>query len=268
MPTNIDPNVNPYQPPAARIQATGADLGAFIPGGRRCPAGAGLTWIGQGWQQFASAPGAWLGATVLFFVLAFVIALLPLVSLLGVVFNVVFLGGLYLGCRATDRGEPFEFRYLFEGFRSTAFGRLAGVGAVLLVFNLLFFIVLGVAAVAAIGFSGFPDFNNLAAQWNSISSAIGLASVFVVLLLIYLSVIIMLGLFSPILAVVFDQPVMEALKGSFVGSWRNMLSLTVFGIACLVLGLLCILTLGLGILVVAPVTWAAVYYAARDIYEQ
>jgi uncharacterized membrane protein len=261
-----DQNVNPYQPPAARVLESKLQTGSFVPGGRSCPAGAGLSWIGKGWTQFLAAPLPWIGVTLVYVVVIFVISVVPIVSLFSWLLSVVLFGGVYLGCRATDRGEPFEIRYLFAGF-SEGFGRLAGIGAVMIAFNFAFLIVIGILFFVGMGLSAFPDFANLSAHWEDLSSAFGLVALLLLLMLIYLTFLSMVGLFAPILSAVYDQPVFESLKGSFTGSMRNLGSLTVFGLAWIVLFFLCILTLGLGFLVLLPVTWAAIYAAARDIYE-
>jgi hypothetical protein len=264
--TNAESSSNPYRPPGARLDGSNPLSGQIVPGGRRCPAGAGLTWIGEGWRLFASAPLPWIGVTVVFFVLMIVISLLPLVSVCSWILQIILSGGIYMGCRAADRGEPFGFHFLLAGF-SERFGRLAGVGALLLVLNVAFILVAGIAVVAMFGFSFFPTIQNFGSHWDSLQGALGFVFILMVLGLVYLTLVGMLGLFAPVLATVYDQPAIESLKGSFVGCGRNLLSLTVFSLALVFLGIVAILPLGLGLLIFMPVTWAAIYCAARDIFE-
>jgi uncharacterized membrane protein len=255
---DADQNTNPYQPPSSQVLVTHFVQGDFIPGGQHRPGGAGLEWIGRGWKQFTSAPGPWLGITVVYFILLVVISLVPGVSLLSAILDVILLGGLFLGCRASERGLPFTFGYLFAGF-SEGLGRLAGVGAALAIVNVVFFVVIGGLFAATIGAFFLGGFQNLFAGRGS--------RMFMLVFLVYITLISMLGLFAPMLAVIYDQPVVESLKGSFTGCMRNLMSLTVFSLALIGLFLLCMMTLGLGLLVLIPVFWAALYHAARDIYE-
>jgi uncharacterized membrane protein len=73
-------------------------------------------------------------------------------------------------------------------------------------------------------------------------------------------------LFSPALVLLDGMGPMEAIRQSFHGSLKNMLPLSVYGLAALGLLFLGAIPLGLGLLVVWPILTAAIYAAYRDIY--
>jgi len=58
----------------------------------------------------------------------------------------VFIGGLLLGCRAVEQGEPMEVGYIFAGFKDKL-GQLALVGVLYMVGVMV--IGIGVAVVGA-----------------------------------------------------------------------------------------------------------------------
>ena len=88
---------------------------------RSVAAGNGATWWGEAWRLFAPAIGVWLLIVVILFVLSMVLALVPVVGhLASQVLFPVFMGGLMLGCRAIDRGQPLTVNHLFAGFSERA----------------------------------------------------------------------------------------------------------------------------------------------------
>ena len=72
--------------------------------------------------------------------------------------------------------------------------------------------------------------------------------------------------FAPALVALDDLTAFSAMKLSFFGCMKNVLSFLVYGILGLVLLLIGVIPLGLGLLVVLPVLTASIYVAYRDIY--
>jgi hypothetical protein len=215
--------------------------------------------------MFAAAPVPWILVTLAFIVISVVVSRIPVLSILGWILSTVLMGGIYLGCRAQDRGEPFEFGFLFAGFKQ-GFGPLAGVGALLVAGEILFIVVLVLIALAY-GFSAATSFADFPSRWASLPGAIGALLIVALIAVVYFTVLAMLGYFAPVLVAVYGEPAIPALKGSFTACMRSVLALTVFGLAILGLGILTLFTLGLAMLVLLPVFWAATYCAARDIFE-
>ena len=72
---------------------------------------------------------------------------------------------------------------------------------------------------------------------------------------------------APPLAVFHDIPAMQAMKHSFVASWRSLPAFIVAFFLVALMLFLTSLTLGLGLLVVIPVMAGATYAAYRDLFE-
>ena len=72
--------------------------------------------------------------------------------------------------------------------------------------------------------------------------------------------------FAAPLAVLSDQNAFDAVKGSFTGCLKNVVSFLVYGVVMLVLSIVASIPLFLGWLVLGPVLAASVYTAYRDIY--
>src|SRR5690242_7394879 len=132
---------NPFAPPRAALQTDEALEGEYVEGGRRRPAGHGVTWVSEGWRLFMRAPLSWILVTVVFIVLYIVVSLVPFMG--WVVDNLivaVLLGGLMLGCARIERGEAFSVSDLFSGFSQCA-GPLLMLGLLYLAASLAILVV-------------------------------------------------------------------------------------------------------------------------------
>src|SRR2546428_13895597 len=91
--------------------------------------GRGACWWGEGWRLFMPDVGVWLLIMLILIVIHVCGAFIPVVGSLALqILFPVFSGGLMLGCRALDRGNPLTVRHLFGGFsqrtRPLVVGRL------------------------------------------------------------------------------------------------------------------------------------------------
>jgi uncharacterized membrane protein len=256
-------STNPYAPPSAQVaDQTVIQRGNYVPGGRGVPAGRGWNWIAEGWTLFKSAPGMWIGIIVTFAVIYFVVALVPFVgSLASFLLGPVFGAGLMLGCRAIEEGGELEFKHLFEGFSKRP-GPLVAVGALYLaawIGILLVAALVGGVGVFALFLGGGQDPAAMAAALTTV--------LLVVLIVLALSIPVLMAVwFAPALVVFHELGPVEAMKHSFLGCVRNMLPFLVYGIMLTLLAILATIPLGLGWLVLGPVTAASIYTAYRDIY--
>ena len=118
---------NPFQPPASTLDVLPPQLpGALIVDGRTVPPACGWQWVRASFTMVAGAPLTWAGITVVFFLLAITVSILPLVSLLWNVGMPILLGGLMLGCHAMVHGEPIALRHMFSGFEAP---RMIGISS-------------------------------------------------------------------------------------------------------------------------------------------
>jgi uncharacterized membrane protein len=251
---------NPYQAPKAHVtDAPAAALeGEFVPEGQAQPAGNGWNWITSGWGMFRQNPGIWILVVVIFFVLAIVIQIIPILgpiamSLLGP----VFVGGLMIGCRALEQGEALEVGHLFAGFRE-GLGKLVLIG----VFSLVAFILVVVVVGLMVGGSVFA----IAAGGGQPDMRMGAIALAVLVGLALALPIYMAMWFAPALVALQEMEVVEALKASFFACLKNIVTFLVYGVIMFVLAIVASIPFGLGWLVLGPVLIASVYTAYRDIF--
>lgn len=253
-------------PPAAgSISAT--------PTARAVDADRGLGWWSEAWRLFTPAAGVWLLIIILLVLLNIALRLIPLVGhVIGQLVFPIFAGGLMLGCRAIDRGEPLTVGHLFAGF-STRAGPLFIVGLIymavaiaiaLVVFGLLL-VMFGAAIVSQLW-----HLQDLQDPW-AITGVFGnmlLAILFgmLVFLLLY-TPLLMAVWFAPALVVLRGTEPLEAMRLSFSGCLRNILPFVIYTLIGIVLAIVATIPLMLGWLVLGPVTVASLYTSYCDIYE-
>jgi hypothetical protein len=229
-------------------------------GGRAVNAGQGWTWIADGFGLFKRAPGMWVALVVVLLVILLVLAFIPLLGAVATFLLMpLFLGGLMLGCRALQGGGGLEVGHLFAGFKEHA-GNLIVLGA--LAIGGWIIVMLPVIAIVGAG-TIFALMRGDAAG----VAAMGGSFVLAWLVAMALSIPIYMALwFAPALVVLRGLAPVAAVKESFLGCLKNMFPFLIYSIVLLVLGIVAAIPLGLGWLVLGPVTIASVYVAYRDIY--
>jgi len=119
-------------------------------------AGRGWRWLVEGFGLFRKSPAMWMALTIALALLWVVSLIIPVLG--PMLFNLmspVLFGGLMIGCRALENGEPLEVAHLFAGFKQQA-APLVTVGGVYLVGTV---VVMGIVLVIAGGSmppSGLP----------------------------------------------------------------------------------------------------------------
>jgi len=233
---------------------------------RRERAGAGWTWIAQGWRLFARAPLMWILSILVWFVIAIVSNLVPFVG--GLAFQAVnpaIAAGFVVACRSIELGGDFELEQLFAGFR-TRFGSLLVVGLIVIGCWILIFL----AFAGVVGFSILGAILSGNAQLivhDIVASALTIA--LAGLIALALSVPLMAAFwFAPALIVMHGLSPVQAMKESFVGCMRNFVPFLVWGIVMTVFAVLAAIPIGLGYLVWIPLTISSTYAAYRGIYTE
>jgi uncharacterized membrane protein len=242
-----------------------AGLKLVLPG-RSTPLGAGWDWVAKGWTLFARAPLMWIIAIVILFVIAIVMAFIPILGQL--VFQVaqpIFAAGFVVACRSIEKGGAFELEHLFAGF-TKRFGPLAIVGVIFLVGWLALMVVFFVIA----GMSLLPAF--MTGDQGIIQEALANS-----LLTIALAGLVVAGLmvplvaaywFAPALVMMHDMSPIAAMKASFGACFRNFFPYLVYGIVMMVAAVIAVIPLGLGMLVWVPVAISSTYVAYRQIFTE
>jgi uncharacterized membrane protein len=258
---------NPYQTPSAAVlepSALGDEWEFSEP--RSVPTGHGWRWIVDGFRLFSQNPGTWIGIYLVFMVITMLLSMLPLVSIAATILSPILLGGMLLGAREQDKGNPLQFNHLFAGF-SEAGGNLALVGVFMLVATMVITVVTMIIYFAIFGGTLFngglnPQANPDQAGLFFIQSF----GVITILVLLLVTPVLMAYFFAPGLIALHRQEFFDSLKYSFLGCWRNMLPLSWFGLLVILMFIVGAIPLGLGWLVVGPVTIAAGYTAYKDIF--
>ena len=242
------------------VATPAAQSGPFHLEGRTVAAGRGWDWIVEAFALFRRQPGMWILLIVIAGVLCVAISLIPVLgSLANALLAPIFVAGLMLGCRAQQQSGALEIAHLFAGFKQRT-GDLVLIG----VFDLVCWVVIGLAVAAVVGGGAFMGLMHGGIPGAGISIA---ALLLALLLVAGLSIPLYMAIwFAPALIALHEIAPLAALKASFNACLRNWLPFLVYGVVLLVLALVAAIPFGLGYLVLIPVGAASVYTAYRDIY--
>lgn len=230
----------------------------------------GTAWWGEGWRLFTPGVGVWLLILLILVVINVAATVIPVVGTLAMqVLYPVFVGGLMLGCRALDRGNPITLGHLFGGF-SQRTGPLVIVGLIYTGLAVLITVIVGGMMVAIFGvavfgmLTGAVDPSQTGIALDSAVVAVLLGFLFFLLLLLPL---IMAIWFAPALVMLGGLSPGAAMKASFSGCLRNVVPFLVYGLIGLVLAIVASIPFGVGWFVLGPVTIASIYASYCDIFE-
>ena len=237
---------------------------------RAVVAGRGASWWTEGWRLFTPAVGVWILAVVILACLNIAINFVPVVGpLASHILFPVFMGGLMLGCRALDRGNPLTLGHVFAGF-SQCTGQLVLVGviytvlviAVVVVVAVLLFLFFGAAVISALAAMGDPARIGVALGGVSLAALVAA----LLFLLLWLPVVMAVW-FAPALVMLGNVEPVAAFRLSFSACLKNIVPFLLYGLIGLLLAIVASIPLGLGWLVLAPVSVATIYASYCDMFE-
>lgn len=226
----------------------------------------GWQWIVEGWRLFIKSPGLWVLLLLLNIAIGVVLSWIPLVGQLAYALVMPALGGgLLYAADQLERGHELEFGFLFRAFQERALTNpmltlglvsLAGTAVTALVGGSA--VLGGLVGVGALG----PDH----ASALGMVAGVGILALLVTLLIaLALSMALLYGVPLVMLAGV---PPKEAMMASVSATLTNALPLLVFGLIYVVLAVLAAIPLGLGFLVLGPVTVGSIYASFRDVFPE
>lgn len=211
-------------------------------------AGRGAGWWAQGWRNLTSSIGTWIGIMLIYIIIAILISVVPFVGDLGhSLLAPVFIGGLMLGCRAIDRDQPLKVAHLFEGFQAANFVPLLIIGAVNIALTLL---LTAVVANSVAGGGNWMEIMRHGASdpmemMSRSAGAIGIAGLFASLIALVIGAVMgALNWFAPALVVLHGAKPIDAMKSSFMATWRNWIAFLVYGLIAIAFALVVILIIG------------------------
>ncbi len=228
----------------------------------------GWNWIESGFRCFARAPLVWVAIAAIFLLVSLLLAMVPMVSLLLLPLNVLFVGGMMLGCDALQRGEPLKLTHLFAGFK-TQTGPLLGLGGLYLAATLLvMLVVVGIMwpSAAPLLSAGMMPEALLAMSPGQLQSMLGAALLANLVGLLLISPVLMAVWFAPALIVLDGLGAIDAARLSLRACRVNWRPFLLYSFVAMALLLVALLSLGLGLLVVVPVLVASIYAGWRDIF--
>ena len=233
--------------------------------GKALPAGAGMSWIGEGWKLFTRAPLMWIVMMVVLFIVMIVMAFIPVVGTLAwQILTPVIAGGLVLGCWSLENGGELEIEHLIAGFKRNftqllLLGVMYFVGA--LVILLVFAMFVGMSLLPALMMGNADALTAVGAM----SGGLLMATLAVTVLSVLLGAAVW---FAPALVIMHDVPPVAAMKASFFAVFRNFFGVLLFALVMVVLAVVAVIPFGLGMLVWFPLLIGASYRAYRQIFTE
>lgn len=177
-------------PGNARLRAEPAKLAA----------GRGAEWVSLSWQMFRKAPGVLVAMMLLYFVLAILAGLIPVIGdlFMSLAFG-LWMAGWAITMDKLHRGADVSVGDLFAGFSSPRAGSLFAIGAIYLGLFVVAVVFVAVLAVVLLGVTSFEALSSLDLTGMALSIAF-LVTLF--LLLVFL-----------LFAYVAYAPMLVALQG-------------------------------------------------------
>jgi hypothetical protein len=231
--------------------------------GRPVDASQGVAWWTQAWALFMKAPGMWVVFGLIVLLGNVVLHFLPVIGFIATALLLPILtGGFMLSARKCEEGGTIEVNDLFAGFKELL-SPLLVLGAAVLVCEIAVFVVMMVLGMGAVaGVMGGSAMHSSV----GVATGIGFGLLAGLVGLLLAVVVAMLLWFSPALVVFEGVAPLDALKISAQAGLRNIVPFLLFAVIGFVLTILCALTLGLGILVLVPVGYLAMYVSYKGVF--
>lgn len=219
-------------------------------------------WYWAGWALFKKDPAIWVLFTLIWLVLAFVLLTIPLFGPIAWwVMTPVLYGGYLLAARELEHGRTPHVRHLFQGvLEKDKRGRLLTIGVITLAALIVLFVVFGAGSQMG-GGAVNPEHVRSLAEWLNLFLR--------VLLVAMVSGVSGMGvIYSSPLVLFTPLDGFEAVMTSFETCWTHWRVVLAFFGVFTVLALGAVLTLGLGFLVVMPVTYCASYQSYKSLFAE
>ncbi len=228
-------------------------------------AGRGVGWWSDAWALFTKNTGLWIVLAIVMIVIFIVLSLIPVVG--GIINTLVlppFAASWMLAARKVESGGTLEIGDLFAGFRDKLTPLLV-LGALLLAGGL----VIGFAA-AALGLGavlgGFAG--GMHGSMSGMMAAFG-AGMLAILVALALGLLLSMAIwFAPALVALRNVAPVDAMKASFSACVTNWLPFLLYSVLYLVAAVIASIPLGLGWIVLTPVTLLSVYVSYKDIFGE
>jgi uncharacterized membrane protein len=215
----------------------------------------GSQWIAHAWTLFRRRPAVWIALGAIELAVTIALGALPFAGDLASVFTVLWAGGMMAAAHACDRTGAVRVKDAFDGIRDK-FRPLFAASLVALLASLVCdFAGARVSAGLHAIVGGDPATSATGTLWlGAVIYLVAAAGGAVALWL------------APPLIVLHDTAPSAALKASVLATCRNPWPMLVYGAFVTVLVLAALITLGIALVLVAPIVYLSTYAAARDLF--
>lgn len=237
---------------------------------RKLGAAQGWEWVAGGWDIFRRQAGMLVLLFVIFSVILLGLGSVPIAGqLIALLATPALMGGLLVAIETTAHGQAPGFGQLFAAFSDPRLrGGMLTLGLWTLVVNviaLLAAILLGGSFIMSLlGFGAMGGGHMGGMALVGAGAGIGLFALLGVLLL---ALIYAAALFFAVpLVMLADMAPLAALKLSLRANMHNIGAWLIFGLVYLALTLVAMIPLGLGLLIIGPMSIASTYCAYLDTF--
>jgi uncharacterized membrane protein len=225
----------------------------------------GWGWWTDAWALFMRSAVLWVALGLIVLVGLFVVGMVPVLGSVAIALLMPALaGGWMLAARKVDQGGALEVADLFTGFQGERLGPLMVLGALLLAAMVVIGLVAGLlGAGAAFGIAMGGARHSMGGMMAGVGA--GFAAIAVALVL---GALITTALwFAPALVVFRKTPPVQALQLSVEATLKNVLPFLVFGLIYIAASIVASIPLGLGWIVLMPLSLLTAYVSYRDVFE-
>ncbi|MEK8029244.1 BPSS1780 family membrane protein [Ideonella sp. DXS29W] len=224
----------------------------------------GVNWWGEGWTLFTKNAGLWVVFALILLIAGVVLSFIPFLGSLAVsLLTPVVVGSCLLAARKTEQGGTLDINDLGLAFKSHL-NPLLILGALFLAANVIIMVVMGVLGFGAVMGMGA---GGAAHSMGGMMAAFGVGMLALLVGAALYVPVSMAMWFAPALVVFRDVPPVNALQASFAACLRNIVPFLLYGIIFFVVAIVASIPMGLGWLVLIPLTILTTYLAYRDIFN-
>ena len=218
-------------------------------------------YISQGFSLFGKNAGMFIGYVVIYSVISFGLAIIPLLGqITSLLISSTLTAGFYIVAHQTFENKHTEFSNFFDGFKQWSQLFVVGLLGALLV--ILAMIPAIVYIISAIGFSGLAE----AGEYDgALSLMAGVNLLIFFILILFGAIVAILFVYAPLFVLFDNLSPVDAIKASAKVVSKNILMHVLFGIVWGIILFISVLPLFLGLLVTVPAYFCSIYAAWRDI---
>jgi hypothetical protein len=222
--------------------------------------GASIDWLTRGWKLFAKQWLKCIVCLVIAHVACVILALIPIIGQIAAFFLMLSIPLCsFLAMEQIDQHGNFDLDQIFSKLKSkflpAMFMYCCNIALLLLAM-----IISGAFIAGAVFFSHRQDTGSSALQTIAIILAFGTS-------IISFTFASAANLFAVPLLALTKLSVFQIFKASIRAGFSNLIPMFVYAIVMVLLSVLCVLTLGIGFLVLIPASYCAIYFAAKDIFQ-